>query len=271
MSAARQSGIGIACADEDPMRDDALILMGKAPLPGKVKTRLCPPLSPRGAADFYACLLADVAVEAARLRGAMRYLYFAPRGGKGHFRDAAFSSFLLREQAGKDLGERMALAVEEAFAGGARRAVVIGADCPALSAGRIRSAFRELAGAADAVFGPAVDGGFYLAGLGAPAPRLFSDIEWSAPSVLSEVLSRCRREGMTYALLPVESDVDTADDLAALGRWVRTHPAPPCPRTRRWLRNARPRLTYSPARIFSGRREGPASYPSQGPRSRSGG
>jgi rSAM/selenodomain-associated transferase 1 len=221
--------------------------MAKAPLPGKVKTRLCPPLSPRAAADFYACLLADIAAEAARLRGARLYLYYSPRGRKGHFRDAAFSPYLLREQAGKDLGERMARSVEEAFAEGAGRAVVIGADCPALSAGRIRSAFRELAGAADAVFGPAVDGGFYLAGIGAPAPRLFSDIEWSAPSVLSEVLSRCRREGMTYALLPVESDVDTAGDIAALRRWARAHQAPPCPRTRRWLREDLPRLARSPA------------------------
>jgi rSAM/selenodomain-associated transferase 1 len=216
--------------------DDALVLMGKAPLPGKVKTRMCPPLSPRRAAEFYDCLLTDVASEAALLRGVRRYLYFAPPEGRAHFLAASFPRYLLRRQAGNDLGERMARAVEEAFADGAHRAVVIGADCPALSAARIRSAFRELADAADAVFGPARDGGFYLAGLNAPAPSLFHGIEWSAPTVLSAVLSRCRQAGMTYALLPVESDVDTADDLAALRRWARTHPRPPCPRTRRWLR-----------------------------------
>ena len=216
--------------------DNALILMGKAPAPGKVKTRMCPPLSPRGAADFYACLLADVAGEASALRGIRRYLYYAPPGGKAHFLAAAYSRFLLREQAAGDLGERMTRAAEETFAGGARRVILIGADCPALSAARIRAAFGELADSADAVFGPAGDGGFYLAGLSGSAPSLFREIEWSTPAVLASVLSRCRRAGMTYALLAMESDVDTADDLAALRRWTRTHPRPPCPRTREWLR-----------------------------------
>ena len=222
---------------EEEMRgDDALILMAKTPLPGKVKTRMCPPLSHRRAAEFYACLLEDIACETTLLRGVRRYLFHTPPGGKAVFLAASFSCFLLRKQAGNDLGERMARAVGEAFAGGARRVVVIGADCPALSAARIRSAFRELADAADAVFGPAGDGGFYLVGLNAHAPSLFHGIEWSAPTVLTAVLSRCRQAGMPYALLPVESDVDTADDLAALRLWARTHSRPPCPRTRRWLR-----------------------------------
>ncbi|HSL91141.1 MAG TPA: TIGR04282 family arsenosugar biosynthesis glycosyltransferase [Candidatus Limnocylindrales bacterium] len=220
--------------------DDALILLAKAPAPGTVKTRMCPPLSHRGAAEFYACLLADAAGEAAILRGVRRYLFFAPPEGRTHFLASSFSRFLLREQAAGDLGERMARAAEEAFAGGARRVVLIGADCPALSAARIRTAFGELADAADAVFGPAGDGGFYLAGLNGPAPSLFRGIEWSTPTVLASVLSRCRRSGMTYALLPVESDVDTGDDLAGLRRWARTHRRPPCLRTRRWLR-ANPR------------------------------
>lgn len=215
--------------------DNALILLGKAPAPGKVKTRMCPPLSPRGAADFYACLLEDAAGEAAALRGIRRYLFYAPPEGKAHFLAAPCARFLLREQKGGDLGDRMTRAAEEAFADGARRVILIGADCPALSAARIRSAFGELADAADAVFGPAADGGFYLAGLNGPAPSLFRGIEWSTPTVLAAVLSRCRQAGMTYALLPVESDVDTGADLAGLREWVRKNPRPPCPRTRGWL------------------------------------
>jgi hypothetical protein len=223
--------------------ENALILLGKAPAPGKVKTRMCPPLSPRGAADFYACLLEDAAGEAATLLGILRYLFYAPPGGKAHFLASRYSRFVLREQAGGDLGERMTRAAEEAFAGGARRVILIGADCPALSAARIRSAFGELADAADAVFGPAGDGGFYLAGMNGSAPTLFRDIEWSTPTVLSSVLSRCRRAGMTYALLPVESDVDTGGDLAGLRRWARTHPRPSCLRTRGWLK-ANPHRAY---------------------------
>lgn len=216
--------------------EEALILMAKAPLPGKVKTRMCPPLSPRKAAQLSACLLADAAAEAGTLRDVRRYLFHAAARGKGYFRSAPFAGFLLREQVGGDLGERMARAAAEALSAGARRVVLIGGDCPALSAARIRSAFRELARGADVVFGPAGDGGFYLAGLTAPAASLFDGIEWSTPKVLAEVLSRCRRAGKRYALLPVESDLDTGDDLAAFRRWAASQRRPRCPRTRRWLR-----------------------------------
>lgn len=229
-------------------RGDVLILMGKAPLPGKVKTRMCPPLSHRQAAAFCAATLEDAAEETASLPGVRRILSFAPPASKGYFFSAPFSGFSLRVQRGDDLGERMAHAAGEAFACGAGRVVIIGSDCPALSAARIRSAFMELSQGADAVFGPATDGGFYLVGLSAPTRSLFRGIVWSAPTVLSAILSRCRKEGMTYALLPAESDVDTAEDLEALRRRLRARSRPRCPRTRGWLKS---RLSSSP---FPGRR-----------------
>jgi rSAM/selenodomain-associated transferase 1 len=236
--------------------DDALILMAKAPLPGRVKTRMRPALDPRGAADFYACLLGDIAGEAAALGGIRRYLFYLPPEGRSHFLAGPFSRFELREQEGNDLGERMAGAMNDAFAAGARRVVVIGADCPALSARRIRSAFRELSDRADAVFGPAADGGFYLVGLNAAVPSLFPGIPWSTPAVLHAILSRCRRAGMTYALLPVEADVDTGEDLGALRMWMRAHAHPRCARTRKWFRSGAPRIIGRAARTSSGRRRG---------------
>ncbi|HZW35411.1 MAG: TIGR04282 family arsenosugar biosynthesis glycosyltransferase [Deltaproteobacteria bacterium] len=220
--------------------EDALILMAKAPLPGLVKTRMRPFLGARRAAEFYSCLLADVAGEAAAVDGVRRYLFCLPPEGRSHFLSYPFSRYQLRGQEGHDLGERMSGAMNEAFAAGARCVVVIGADCPALSAQRIRSAFRELSDRADAVFGPAADGGFYLAGLNAAAPSLFPGIPWSTRAVLQTILSRCRRAGMTYALLPVEADVDTAEDLGALRGWMRAHAHPRCARTRKWLRGGMP-------------------------------
>lgn len=219
---------------------DAIILMGKAPMPGRVKTRLCPPLSPRRAAELYTALLEDAAEETASLRGVRRYLFFSPPGSKAYFSSVRYSGFSLREQEGVDLGERMAHAMGEVFADGARRAVMIGADCPALSAGRIRSAFAELYRGAEAVFGPAVDGGAYLIGLSAPAPGMFDGIEWSTSAVLQSMLSRCRNACMTYALLPAQSDVDTPEDLAALREWLRARSRPPCTRTRGWFKGCRP-------------------------------
>ena len=219
---------------KDPSK--ALILMAKAPLPVTVKTRLSPPLSPRAAASLYSCLLGDVAEEMGeRLRGVRRYLFFSPPDGERHFRTGPFRRYEPVPQRGKDLGARMDHAMRTALAGGARRVVVIGADCPFLAAGRVRSAFRELDGPADLVFGPSEDGGFHLIGVSFPVPLIFRGVAWGTGSVLGEVTRRCRRAGLSYAFLPAEFDVDRAEDLEKLRRRAAFRGSPPCPRTRRWV------------------------------------
>src|SRR3989337_203324 len=118
---------------------------------------------------------------------------------------------------------------------GSAGAVLVGADCPVLSAPLVRAAFRELASSAGAVFGPSDDGGFYLIALSSTAPSLFRGVNWGTGSVLSEVCLQCRAAGIPYALLPPGFDIDTADDVTALARWTRGHSSPACPRTRQWL------------------------------------
>lgn len=214
----------------------ALILMAKAPVPGSVKTRLSPPLGPRAAAALYACILEDVAGEmSGRVEGMRRYLFHAPAQRAPYFRSAPFREFRLRPQRGTDLGARMDRALRAVFAEGATRAVVIGADCPALSLGRVRAAFGELSGSADVVLGPCADGGFYLIGMSSPHGALFRGIRWGGPTVLDDVCRRCRATGLRFAFLPSEFDVDTSADLERLRRWAKRHAAPPCPRTRRWI------------------------------------
>ncbi len=181
-------------------RKDALILMAKAPLPGQVKTRLCPPLTKGGAAALYACLLEDTAMEMTRLKRVHRYLFYSPPGSGRFFRRDPFSRFEALPQSGADLGERMAAAFETAFTRGFARTVLVGADCPVLSATLVRAAFRELASSADAVFGPSDDGGFYLIALSSHIPSLFRGVHWGTGTVLSEVSRRCREAGVP--LLP---------------------------------------------------------------------
>ena len=236
--------------------ENALIIMAKAPRPGAVKTRLTPPFSSREAAALYACMLADTAEEMASLPGVRRYLFHGPPGGGSGFEAAPFAGYTLRPQSGGDLGERMARAAESAFRAGAGRVAVIGADCPALAAFRVREAFRELSAGASAVFGPSADGGFHLAALAAPAPSLFAGIAWGTGTVLAEVVARCRDAQLPYALLRVERDVDTAEDVAAFSRWARTRARPRCPRTRRWITCRRGR----PATCRPGGR-GPVPWP----------
>jgi rSAM/selenodomain-associated transferase 1 len=215
--------------------DEALIVMGKTPRPGAVKTRLCPPLSPREAAALYGCMLADTGAEMAALRGVRLCLFLDPPAGAGPHEAAPFSSFERFPQKGSDLGERMGDAAGEAFRGGARRVAIVGADCPALSAETVRAGFRELRDGAEAVFGPSTDGGFYLVGLSAPDVRPFDGIAWSTPGVLAEAASRCRARGIPFSFLPPESDVDVYEDLLSLREWMARRSAPACRRTREWV------------------------------------
>lgn len=212
---------------------DALILLCKAPFPGLVKTRLAPLLGGRGAASFYRCLLEDSAEEMSRVGGVSHYLFYTPDSAASAFARAPFTRFRRLPQRGGGLGERMARAVDVALLRGARRVVLVGADCPALGAPRVRAALRELADGAGAVFGPARDGGFYLAGFTGPVGPLFRGVAWGTGEVLAAVAERCRRGGIRYSLLPSESDIDTPGDVAAFARWSESHRTPPCRRSRR--------------------------------------
>lgn len=225
---------------------DALILMAKAPLPGQVKTRLCPPLTERDAAALYACLLEDTAMEMTRVKRVHRYLFYAPPGSGRFFRRDPFTGFEARPQSIGDLGKRMATAFETAFAHGFVRTVLVGSDCPVLSATLVRAAFRELASSADAVFGPSDDGGFYLIALSSPAPSLFRGVHWGTGTVLSEVSRRCREAGLSYSLLPIGFDLDTANDVASFARRARIRSSPACPRTRQWLTSREGESVFGP-------------------------
>ena len=215
--------------------EEAIVLMAKAPVPGLVKTRLCPPLAPADAARLYACMLRDAGEEISSVASVARYLFLDPPVAVNAMRDAPFSSFERFPQRGKNLGEKMRDAASTAFGLGAMRVVIVGADCPSLSAGTVRRAFRELREGAEAVFGPSADGGYYLVGLACPDERLFRDIAWSTPAVLPGTVARCRALSIPFSFLRPGRDVDTVEDLRALGEWARTHARPACPRTREWI------------------------------------
>ncbi len=214
---------------------EAVILMAKAPFPGRVKTRLCPHLTHAEAARLYACMLGDTAEEISSVARIGRYLFLDPPGSADSPPGAPFSAFDRFPQRGKDLGEKMWDAAATAFRSGARRVVIVGADCPSLSAGTVRQAFRELSTGASVVFGPSADGGYYLVGLSSPDERLFRGFRWSTAEVLRNAAARCRILSAPFSFLPPGRDVDTVEDLLALRKWARAHARPACPRTREWL------------------------------------
>lgn len=190
---------------------NALLIFIRNPQLGKVKTRLAHTVGEVEALRIYHILLAKTRVAALGLH-TKRMLFYSdfmeePDIWNPHY-------FHKRTQVGDDLGARMQHAFEMAFAEGAKRAIIIGSDCPELTGPAIRHAFNRL-DKADVVLGPVPDGGYYLLGMKRLESTLFQGIEWSTETVLARTLEKIRAAGKSYALLPELSDVDTEADWKA--------------------------------------------------------
>jgi len=196
--------------------DARLLIFAKAPVPGRVKTRLAGQLGTRGAAALYQKLLRRTVRIAYNARLCPIELWCAPDARHGFFAACRQEyGVTLRRQCAGDLGRRMNRALNQTLAAG-HPAVLIGGDCASLGETELRTAFGLLAAGHEAVLGPAADGGYVLVGLNRPCPALFRDIAWSTPTVLAATRRRLRRAGMNWAELPPGWDVDTPADLRRL-------------------------------------------------------
>ncbi|WP_460677580.1 TIGR04282 family arsenosugar biosynthesis glycosyltransferase [Hymenobacter coalescens] len=195
-----------------PLKPDHLLIFARYPELGRVKTRLAAELGPDAALAAYRQLLYHTQA-AVRPLTAGRTLWLAapPPPAAGPLWPGVPQRV---QPAAADLGQRMAHAFEDAFAGGAQRVVIIGTDCPGLSTALLERAFQELH-THDVVLGPAHDGGYYLLGLRAPQPALFAGIAWSTEAVLRDTLAIAARQHLAVAQLPTLRDVDTAADWRA--------------------------------------------------------
>ena len=199
----------------------ALVIFAKAPVPGQVKTRLCPPLTPDEAATLHGSFVLDT-LERTRTAAVKltlpldRYLACAPSSTLVFFQIMEErQSVKLMDQVGDDLGTRMRQSFDTLFARGYRQVLIVGTDVPSLPLDYYRQALAGL-GSHDLVLGPALDGGYYLIGLKRPAPDLFSGIPWSTDQVLAVTRKAAATLGLKTALLPAWRDVDTIEDVEAL-------------------------------------------------------
>lgn len=185
-----------------------------------MKTRLAPPLTPDEAARVYRASLADVVARAEDVEAAI-VLSYDPASGAAHYFASEFPAFPRVEQKGVDLGERLRQAADDAFASGAERLCIIGGDSPTLPVDYLRQSFAELE-AADVVFGPTEDGGYYLVGIRSTAwpaaAAVFDDIPWSSHRVLQASLEAGRAAGLAIRLAPPWFDIDRPEDLLAAAR-----------------------------------------------------
>lgn len=204
-----------------------LIIFAKEPLPGQVKTRLSPPLSPQETAQLYHSFLLDILEEMSRIPDLRLALAFSPPQARGFFRRLAPPDTDIFPQEGRDLGERMARAFARVFGGGFGPILLRGSDTPDLPAAVVSEAREVLAaGKAQVVLGPATDGGYYLVGLNEPQPSLFQGPTWSSNTVLSSTLEVARQRGLKVHLLPSWPDIDTYADLLTFLQRARPAPQP---------------------------------------------
>jgi rSAM/selenodomain-associated transferase 1 len=194
----------------------SIAVLAKAPVPGFANTRLIPAIGAHAAAVLQERMTERTVATALEANVGPVTLWGAPDAGHDTFlKMVVHHPITLRPQPHGDLGARMLAATSVA----AGPVLVIGTDCPALTAVHLRGAARALRDeGADVVLIPAEDGGYVLIGTRAPYPQIFSGIAWSTPRVLPETRTRVIAQRLRLAELPPLWDVDTEKDLARMER-----------------------------------------------------
>ncbi|MCI5122139.1 MAG: glycosyltransferase [Candidatus Electrothrix sp. AUS4] len=202
----------------------AIVLFTRYPQAGKVKTRLIRELGPEGAAMLHSRLTKQVINNLRPLLSndsiQLRVSYCG--GSKEEIQTWLGSDLPLGKQQGKDLGERMLHAFEQAWAQGTKKVLLIGSDCPGINPAIIESGLEQLE-LHDLILGPAADGGYYLIGLPARLKdrkqdytALFQNITWGTEQVLQQTLKQAKGSNLSCALLPQLHDIDRPEDLVHL-------------------------------------------------------
>jgi hypothetical protein len=204
------------------MTGNALGIFAKEPLPGRVKTRLCPPLTYDQAALLYRTALEET-VAAMAAAPAELVLFF---DGDPAFFQENFPHLKLVPQGPGDLGARLDTAFRHLFAGGCRSAAMVGSDSPDLPLPLVAEAFSALRRDDLAVI-PARDGGYVFIGERTHQPELFRDIPWSTCEVWPATRRKATRLGLQCRILDTWDDLD---DQAGLTQLIRRSPASPTAR-----------------------------------------
>jgi rSAM/selenodomain-associated transferase 1 len=196
--------------------------MAKAPRPGRVKTRLSPPLTPEQASTLNICFIRDTTenihqvTEAGNSAGIVVY---TPVADEAAFDGILPAAFQLLGQRGDGFGERLLHACEDLFACGFSAVCLIDSDSPTMPQDALLQAVSSLSRPGDRmVLGGSDDGGYYLIGLKRLQHRLFERIDWSTERVFAQTLERAREIGLEAELLPTWYDVDDDATLERLRR-----------------------------------------------------
>lgn len=206
-----------------------VLVLAKAPAPGRVKTRLGASVGMATAADLAAAALLDTVAAATAAVGPARCVLAL----EGDLADACRSADLRAAlagwrtvpQRGDGLGERIAAAHADTHAGAGRGSVVqVGMDTPQVTAADLLAVAARLADV-PAVLAPAADGGWWALALRDPvAAGAVADVPMSTPTTYDDTRAALEASGLVVGSAPVVTDVDTAEEAAAVARsWPDLH------------------------------------------------
>jgi rSAM/selenodomain-associated transferase 1 len=207
-----------------------LAVFAKAPIPGRVKTRLIPPLTPESAASLHEAMVRDTVNAGSGFQAAVCELHTDIVTDA--WKDLDVSRKL---QIPGDLGLKMLHALDTGLRAGASRAIILGADAPTVPSGHIETL---IASAADVALGPADDGGYYAISARRVHPNMFRGVDWGTHTALSATLRAVAQCSLSVEVGPAWYDVDQPADLVRLAADHNLRSA-----TRNWLA----RNGFSPA------------------------
>lgn len=192
--------------------DTVILVFAKAPEEGKVNTRLIPDIGVQAATALHIELLQYRLSTLASARLCEIQLHCTPDTEHEVFHQCRNSyACTLYCQHGRDLGERMYHATRQALEN-YKHVILLGTDAPSLDAGKVAIAIQQLHQQGQAVFVPAEDGGYVLAGFNRLEQALFLGIDWGTAQVMQQTIRSLKRSGMQYSLLAPEWDIDRYED-----------------------------------------------------------
>ena len=192
------------------------MVFARNPVPGEAKTRLIPALGKEGAAKLHKKLIKHTLKMVTSCNTSYVDLYTTATKNQAFCRSCGDDyGIQIKQQTGTDLGMRMFNAFENSLRTN-DWAILIGTDCPAMQAADLVKSIGKLESGADAVIGPAVDGGYYLIGLCRNDESLFSNMPWGTRQVASLTYEKMKALNWRVSTLPLRRDIDRPEDLQYL-------------------------------------------------------
>ncbi len=191
-----------------------LIIFTRYPEPNRTKTRLIPLLGAEGAANLQRQMTEHTIYQVAQLKASTNVsIEVRYAGGDLQLMQTWLGTNLIYTPQGEgDLGTKMMRSLNQSFDKSAKKVIIIGTDCPDIDSQLLQTAFERL-NEFDLVLGPALDGGYYLIGLGQFVPELFSYIDWGTSQVFQQTIDIAQILKLSSFSLPPLADVDRPEDL----------------------------------------------------------